>query len=483
MLPTAQQENLLALLCFDERSAAVIHQASKDVDSLFDSGIHTEIASAVYRYVESFQTAPGDAHLADILHNVLQGEDKQRARAFEQTLKDLYRLYKSEHINREYILGSLYTLVRRQKLRDTVMNAAGLLQSETEESLEEAERMLMNFARSSGVRSADRLGFSLSQVLSNIDSFLRSGKDDEAIPIGINELKTINFGPMRKSMLLFVAPTSRGKSWFLTHVGRHAIMQDQRVWHLTLEMSGIRTIRRYIQMMGAFTRRRTEVVSVPRIISKDGRFSSLRYKEFRDRPSIEDDKRVKEWTDRFRRAAGRFGPNLWITERPESTLSVSGFVSLLDELEQRNRYVPDVVIIDYPDKMKLSSNSRDRRIELQAIYGELRGLAVERNMCVVVVSQTNRSGEDTRIITHKHLAEDYAGKATIPDMILTFNQTEKEKARGIARLYVAKNRDEEGNWQICIAQAYKMGQFCTSSALMSSSYYDRLDDISEEKEG
>jgi hypothetical protein len=148
-------------------------------------------------------------------------------------------------------------------------------------------------------------------------------------------------------------------------------------------------------------------------------------------------------------------------------------------MERFHNYVPDVLIVDYADL--LAVDAANLRISTGYVYKELRRVAVERNMAVVSPSQSNRLGEDAKVLSLKYLAEDYSKAATADD-IIAYCQSSVELRLGLARLFIAKARDEEREQTVLISQAYKMAQFCMDSAMISDRYWSLLDAHNNEED-
>jgi hypothetical protein len=70
------------------------------------------------------------------------------------------------------------------------------------------------------------------------------------------------------------------------------------------------------------------------------------------------------------------------------------------------------------------------------------------------------------VITLGQIAEDFSQGMTA-DVVLTYNCTPEERALGLARIYVAASREEEGEFTVLISQDYRTGQFCRSCVRMS----------------
>jgi hypothetical protein len=127
--------------------------------------------------------------------------------------------------------------------------------------------------------------------------------------------------------------------------------------------------------------------------------------------------------------------------------------------------------------MKVSAEKL--RLDLGILGVELRGLAGERNLAMVTVHQTNRVGEGIPTITRKHLGEDYSPVKT-SDVLLTANNTDFEKANGLARIYIDKGRNGRDGDTIILSQNISIGQYALKSALLSKRYWDILTESKKE---
>jgi hypothetical protein len=67
-----------------------------------------------------------------------------------------------------------------------------------------------------------------------------------------------------------------------------------------------------------------------------------------------------------------------------------------------------------------------------------------------------------KLIKGTHVSEDYS-KIMTADYIITYNQTEKEYERGLARIWVEGARGASQGFMALISQTYANGQFCLDS--------------------
>ena len=82
---------------------------------------------------------------------------------------------------------------------------------------------------------------------------------------------------------------------------------------------------------------------------------------------------------------------------------------------------------------------KEKRIELECIYEELRAMAQEFDCPIWTASQTNRSGLNAEVITMESISEAF-NKCFVSDFIFTLSRTVEDKNTNGGRMFVAKNR-------------------------------------------
>lgn len=456
-LPRSLQDNILTLACFSDSACKLVRHA---VDpNLFTSSIYRIIITQAYAYIDLYGEAPKD-HIIDELEGPLAQENDQ-AGMLQDVLTAAREL--SEKINETYVLGQLERFIRGQSLKVGITRAHELVQKG---DLDEAE---VELARAIKARATVfDPGLTLSQVITT----LRSGEDfRDSLATGIKPFDTLGLGPARKELHLFIGPPKRGKSWWLTHITKRALLQRWRGVYVTLELADKFVGKRELQSLFALTSRPGVEDTYTKLVrNDDGALEDIETKKL-DRPSVADldilaglQKQVD---------ALRFDQDLRIKEFATGSLTVKGLEAYLDNLDRGFNFQPDFVVLDYADLMKL--DTKNYRHDLGALYKDLRGLAVDRNLSLITASQSNRSGAGARLMDDTHVAEDYSKIATA-DCVITYNQTPLERQRRLARLYVASGRVEADRFSVLIAQSYASGQFVLDSQYMREEYWSFLRD-------
>jgi len=451
-------DNILCLLAYSDKYAKIIRNS---VPLNLYGGPHRIIAARCYDYLDRFGVPPAD-HCSDIL------EDKLNDNAEGALYKNLIINIRNaqEGLNTDYVIRTLETFIKRQSLRSVAVELTKALQRDTEDSLEEAERLISQSRQSQlqlfdpGVRLSDK-----NKAL----SFLEFG--NECFPTGIPDLDKRGFGPTRKELWLAIGNTKSGKSFFLSHLGKMAIIHRLKVVHITLEMSEGRCAQRYFQTLYSIAKRSDTHNALKFKKDEYGKLAEFQKITINPRATLQDidirdklEKLIDKW-------ALRQLNNIYIKEFPTGALTLNQLDAYLDNLEATQRFTPDLLILDYPDLMDFEG--LEPRWALDKIYKGLRGRAVSRNMAVAAVSQSNRAGGKAELVNLEHQAEAYS-KAQHADVTVTLSATAAEKRLGLARLYVAAGRNDESNLVIIISQHYKTGMFALDSTLMTSDYFEQL---------
>lgn len=445
------QENVLTLLCFDIKTALLIRNCI--TSNLFENHIYRKIAAKAIDYIDCYKQTPNE-HLPDLLENEL--EEPKTAQIYTDTLYQMHQL--KDTVNAKFVISQLQSFVRQQYLKLALIEAVDLVK---DNKIEQAENTLNKTLKNSlDVFDPGTKFFEPQEAL----NFLN--KNEDPFCTGIQELDKRGIGPARKELFTMLAPSNRGKTWALIHFGKKALLQRLKVLHISLEMSEERISQRYIQSFFSISKNNDKVV-LP-VMEKDnlGKFVSIDTYMNKNTITLKDANINNILKRKLGKVKGRF--SLIIKQFPTGILTMSALQAYLNNLEQAEKFMPDMIIIDYADLMKI--DGANLRIDTGRTYKELRGLAVERNIAMITASQSNREAENVKIITMKHLAEDYS-KAAISDNIISYNQTSLEKKLGLARLFVAKSRNDISQQTMIITQSYETGQFCLDSSLMTNESY------------
>jgi replicative DNA helicase len=222
----------------------------------------------------------------------------------------------------------------------------------------------------------------------------------------------LNGGWEGKRLITAIGSSGAGKSHLCSNVGVGALLSPKEdgsgrtVVHYTLELSDLDVARRY-------DARLTDVEINSVVQNKEKILFTLK-------------KKLPP------------GAKLIIKEYPMKSASISTIKSHLAQLKIQG-IIPDLIIIDYGDLLKPVDDPKEKRHGLESIWMDMKALAQIWNVPVFTVTQTNRSGYNSDIITPDQVSEDFS-KIMHSDIIFTIARNMEQKTLGVGKVYIAKNR-------------------------------------------
>ena len=225
--------------------------------------------------------------------------------------------------------------------------------------------------------------------------------EEEKIPFDLDLLNKITKGGMpNKTLNIIMAGTGVGKSLFMCHCAANNLMMGKNVLYISMEMSEEKIAERI-----------------------DANLMNIPLQELSDLPKPMYDKKIKSIRDK---TVGR----LVVKEYPTAAAHTGHFRHLLQELNLKKDFVPDVIYIDYlnicaSSRIKPGSNANTYTY-VKSIAEEVRGLAVEYDIPVMSATQTNRTGFVSTDVGLEDTSESFGLPATADLMIALISTEELE---------------------------------------------------------
>lgn len=455
---SAVEMNVLTLLVYSDEHAPLI--ALKITDSeLFSNPSNKLIVQTALAYLSKYNQPPKGA-----LQYLLEADLKrgEQGKLLGQTLAELEK--ENGHVDAAFVLEELDKFLEQQRMTRSCQEALELLMQG------ELDRAKETIYKASSAPDVGTSGIWMKDPVQAL-RFLQKDEYDEFFSSGIGLLDARKIKPERKTLMIIVASSGKGKSWWLINVGKAALQHHKKVLHITLEMDEEKTAARYLQSIFNYTRSEAQEIIPRRFLRGDngepnGQVELLPSQTYICQSLVQDQarlrRRILEWES---------CPKWLIKQFPTGMLSVEQLAMYMDGLERKERFRPDLLIIDYADIMRI--DSANLRIDTGRLYRELRGLAVMRNIAVVTATQGNRESELAKVVGRTNVAEDWSKVGTV-DTMITYSQTEEEKRRELARIYVAKARDTPDGFMCLIQQEYVRGQFCLDAIKMTAEISNQL---------
>lgn len=239
-------------------------------------------------------------------------------------------------------------------------------------------------------------------------------RKEERIPFDLEYFNKITKGGLpAKTLNIALAGTGVGKSLFMCHVAAGAMAQGKNVLYITLEMAEEKIAERI-----------------------DANLLNVSIDALMELPRDMYERKVKRVKDM---TTGK----LIIKEYPTASASATHFRTLLNELNLKRSFVPDIIFIDYlniccSSRIKVSANINSYTY-VKSIAEELRGLAVEFGVPIVSATQTTRSGFTSSDPGLEDTSESFGLPATA-DLMFALISSEELEALGQMMVKQLKNR-------------------------------------------
>jgi replicative DNA helicase len=124
---------------------------------------------------------------------------------------------------------------------------------------------------------------------------------------------------------------------------------------------------------------------------------------------------------------------------PPKRASLSTLEAHQQQLRDRNDFVSEVIFIDYLDLLKNRAVRKERKEEIDDVYTDAKGWAVELGVPIISPSQANRSGAEKEILESTHIAGSF-DKIMIGDIVISLARGRKDRLNGTGRFHIMGNR-------------------------------------------
>lgn len=245
-------------------------------------------------------------------------------------------------------------------------------------------------------------------------------RKEERIPCDLEYFNKItNGGLPKKSLTVFLSPPHSGKSLTMCHLASSYLTLGKNVLYITLEMAEEEIAKRI-----------------------DANILNISMDDLlRINFSVYEEKirKLKE-----KSVIGK----LIIKEYPTGVGTTTHFRTLLNELNLKINFIPDIIIIDYLNicaSSRIKSNGSVNSYTLiKSISEEVRGLAQEYNLPIITATQTVRAGTNSSDLDMTSVSESFALNATCDAMFGIINT---EELRNLNQILIKqiKNRYRDLN--------------------------------------
>ena len=310
-----------------------------------------------------------------------------------ETLKEVYRYFEAPDL--EFIQDQVIDFFKNQTLKNAIIKSVEILEQKGDY---EQIKNIIDGAMKAG--SEKNIGHEYAEDIEI--RYSESARSTVETPWDvINDLTQGGLGGGELGVI--VAPAGIAKTWILCALGAGAMKRGTNVVHYTLELNESYVGMRYDSVLTGLA-----------------------------------NQNLKYHIDDVKSAVERVEGELVVKYFPTKTASVHTLSAHLQKLKTLGKSF-DMVVVDYGDILRDTSNSREIRHALGNIYEDLRGLAGEFDIPIWTASQANRSALDEDVIEAQKVSESYQ-KIMTADFVVSLSRKVEDKIANTGRFHVIKNR-------------------------------------------
>jgi hypothetical protein len=381
------QAKVVASIISDVKFLEQVTEITKP--AFFESQANQWIVEEIQNYFTEYKTVPTMEVFKIKIGNI---EDKILKQTVIEQLKSVYLQIGSDDI--PYVKKEYLTFAKNQKVKDALLKSVDLLKAGNYDKIIDT------------MMAASKVGVENDLGLDYIDNFelIMDDVKRNSVSTGwdvIDDLMDGGLGPGELGVVM--APSGIGKSWFLAKIACAALQKGMNVLHYTLELSESYVGQRYTTIL-----------------------TGIQTSEHKERKE-EIIRKIKNIPGRVR-----------IKYYPPQFASSKTLSAHIEKL-RASGFDPNLIIIDYADLLKSSSNRDGLYAELGGIYEELRGLSGEQKIPCWTATQTNRGAIEHEIIQADSVGDSYK-KVQTADFIMSVSRKTKDKLSNTGRIHIVKNR-------------------------------------------
>jgi len=349
-----------------------------------------KIYDQIKKFIDDFNAVPNTDALIVAFQNDKSLTDDQ----YKEIIQYVNELTPTEH-NRDWLLTETEKFCKDKALYNAILNSISIIDGRDKSLSTDGIPQLLQDALA--VCFDNNVGHDyIDNAQSRYDFY---HKVESRIPFDLDYFNKItNGGLPNKTLNVVLAGTGVGKSLFMCHVAASILAQGKNVLYITLEMAEERIAERI-----------------------DANLMNITMDQLKDLPRALFENRIEKIRDK---TTGK----LIIKEYPTTSAHVGHFKALLNELQLKRQFKPDMIIVDYlnicaSSRFKAGANINSYTL-IKSIAEELRGLAVEENLPILSATQTTRGGYGNTDVELTDTSESFGLPATV-DLMFALIATEE----------------------------------------------------------
>ena len=355
----------------------------------------------LYDKIKSFIDEYNSIPSKDALTIAAQNDKSLSEDQYKEVVEAIHNLDPTEH-NKDWLYKETEKFCKDKAIYNAILSSIAIIDGRDKGKSEDGIPQLLQDAL--GVCFDNNVGHDYIDSADKRYEYYH--RVETRIPFDLDYFNKITNGGMpNKTLNVCLAGTGVGKSLFMCHVAASVLAQNKNVLYITLEMAEERIAERI-----------------------DANLMNITMDQLKDLPKAIFDSRIEK-------IRGKTEGTLIIKEYPTTGAHTGHFKALLNELQLKKQFKPDIIIIDYlnicaSSRFKAGSNINSYTL-IKSIAEELRGLAVEENVPILSATQTTRSGYGNTDVELTDTSESFGLPATVDFMFALISTEELEQMNQI----------------------------------------------------
>ena len=364
----------------------------------------------VYKRIADFMTKYNSRPTREAIGIEIESSNNLTEEEHKRSMELVRNLVEPEPVTMDWLLESTEAFCQERAVFNAVMDSIAILDGKDKNRTKNSIPEILSEAL--GVSFDSHIGHDFIEDFEERYDYYHRVEEKVAFDLELFN-KITRGGLSRKSLNIILAGTGVGKTLAMCHFAAANLTMGKNVLYITMEMAEEKIAERI-----------------------DANLLNVASEDLQQLPK-------EMYQNKIARLRSKTQGKLIIKEYPTASAHAGHIRHLLNELNLKRNFVPDIIYIDYlniccSSRIKPGSNVNSYSY-IKSIAEELRGLAVEKNVPIVSATQTTRSGYTSSDPGLEDTSESFGLPATADFMIALVRDEEMDE-RGQIMVKQLKNR-------------------------------------------
>lgn len=415
------QRRILGLMLTD--SFFLIQAKTLIQPEYFTNEAHVVVCQTIYDYHETYKNMPQDFVVKQLVLEKIREKPEPVIIYFKNEIENLYEAFVPSASSREILLDKLLTFAKTQSLR-IAMDLSQRDLKKDPESEEIWTKIYERFRDAMNVNKSFEMGFQYFKNFKDLfDALSEDCTEQDKFTSGFSKIDEClsGGGCKRGEIFAWIGMPGKGKSLSLVKAAVENVKRGKKCLYLSVEMDWVSISKRFTSQFtmlphGSLLQHKKEIVEL----------IQLGASAFEDK-------------NRF-----------IVKQFPSGQVDVNDIRAYLNQLELYG-FKPDLLIVDYPGEMKDAPGIPQWESKYR-IMRDLRGLAIQNQMCVFTAMQPNKNAAslgEAEFIDEGTIGGSFDQFKPL-DGLWSINQTNDETGAGFGRIFVVKHRNGKSRYSFTV---------------------------------